>query len=186
MRCSGPGMHKVLEPGNHKVLARGHVSPARLRCRWWPAAELCSYAPRPIVVLRSLGLLLLVSVTHAAAPEPVLLHTFVAGNTQVGHLYGLPEANSVDAYSRLEIRSTTSNNFRVLYRVERTALYLGSGQVDAMIHDDGSRGFFVTVLRPQYVTIECCRLKAANSGAMDAITIEWDPEGKRFAQLKAP
>jgi len=149
-------------------------------------AELGSYAPRVTVVLKTLGLLLLAGAAYAAQPSPVLLHTFVADNAAVGYLYGFREPNTSDAYSRLEVRSATSADALVLYRVERTALYLGSGQVDARIHDDGSRGFFVTAQRPQYVTIECCRVRKAANGAMDAITIEWDPEGRRFAQLKSP
>jgi len=181
------------EPAHHKVLGRGRLSfsviraPARPRASaTCPVAELGSYAPRVTAVLRSLGLLLLIGTLHAAEPTPVLLHTFVAGDVPIGYLYGFREPNTSDAYSRLEVRSTTSTTPRVLYRVERTALYLGSGEVDATIHDDGSRGFIVTAIRPQYVTIECCRLRTANNGAMDSITIEWDPEGKRFAQLKTP
>jgi hypothetical protein len=128
----------------------------------------------------------LASAANAAAPSPVLLHAFVANDAPVGYLYGFREPGTVDAFSRFEVRSAASSSYRVLYRIERTGLYLASGALDAQISDDGSRGFYLSVQRPDYVTIECCRIRTPNNGAGDPITIEWNPEGRRFAKLKTP
>ncbi len=126
----------------------------------------------------------------AASPlttiSPVLVHTFSDDGKPVGYLIGYPEPNTEDAYSHLEIRSMPLDAYRVLYRIERTGLFLGSGQLDAAVHDDGSRGFFVTVQRPGYVTIECCRIRNPNNGATDPITIEWVASERQFRLSKAP
>jgi hypothetical protein len=102
--------------------------------------------------------------------------------------YRVPEAEtqSLAAYSRLEIRSATSGAYRVLYRVEGAGAYLASGERDAEIHDDGSRGFFLSEQRPAYVAIDCCRIRTAQNGAMDGLTVEWNPQRKRFELLKPP
>jgi hypothetical protein len=130
--------------------------------------------------------MLLAAAANAAEPAPVLLHAFVVNGVPVGYLYGFREPNTSDAFTRLEIRSATSVNYRVLYRIERTGLYLADGKLDAEIGDDGSRGFFMSAQRPDYVTIECCRVRTPSNGAMDPITIEWYPEAKQFALLKTP
>ena len=156
----------------------------------WPrraAAQLGRYTPR-IVLLASL--LIVESGAFGGQPASTLLHTFVANGQVVGFLYGerMPETPNlpVPAYSRLEIRSTTADAYKVLYRIERTGAYLASGQRDAEIHDDGSRGFFLSMQRPTYVTIECCKLRSASNGAMDGLNVEWSAERKRFELLKTP
>jgi hypothetical protein len=92
----------------------------------------------------------------------------------------------MDAYSKFEIRSTTTAKYLVLYRVERTGLYLANGTLDAAISDDGSRGFLLSVQRPHYVTIECCRIRTPSNGAGDPMSIEWNLDTKRFELQRTP
>lgn len=158
---------------------KGHLVPETL-------TSILSLAPRLIGVLTFFAAPIFAVAVGGATTTPVLLHAFVANGTLVGYLYGYRETDTLDAYSKLEIRSDTSTKFRLLYRIERTGLYLANGKLDAAIHDDGSRGFFLSVQRPHYVTIECCRIRTPNNGAGDPLNIEWNSDTKRFEMLKTP
>jgi hypothetical protein len=150
------------------------------------AAQLNRYASRLIAVLALIGASIVACAAEPVAQPPVLLHAFVANGAPVGYLYGYHEPNTTDAYSRFEIRSAATAKYRVLYRIERTGLYLAGGTLDAAIHDDGSRGFVLSVQRPHYVTIECCRIRTPSNGAGDPMSIEWNVDTKRFELLKTP
>jgi hypothetical protein len=186
--------------GTHKVLGRGRPSAETAHGHWRArvlkgrraVAELGRYAPR----LATTVVMLLVAFCAIAAQSTTkpaeLLHAFVVDGQVIGYLYGdrVPEAQTrpLAAWSRLEIRSATSASYRVLYRIERTGLYLASGQLDIGIGDDGSRGFYLSVQRPDYITIDCCKLptKEGRTSAMDSITIEWNRDLKRFEMFKTP
>lgn len=115
-----------------------------------------------------------------------LLHAFVYDGTVTGYLYGVDNEGVMSGYKMMEVRDNDANEFNVLYKITRTALYDSEGELTAKIHDDGSHGFYLSVQRPTYVVIGCCKIREPHNGAMDDITIEWNPIEQRFQLLRRP
>lgn len=117
-----------------------------------------------------------------SAPEEMLLQRFTdSKGTVVGVLVGTPIKGTPGAFESFRFLSPDEGS--VLYRVTRTALFSADGKIDEKIHDDGSRGFTLEVVRYNYVHIGCC---AIGGGAMDGLNIRWKEVGGKFELSRTP
>lgn len=117
-----------------------------------------------------------------SVPKERLLQRFTDENGMVvGVLVGAPIESHAGAFESLRFLSPDGRS--VLYRVTRTATFDSRGKIDTTIHDDGSRGFTLEVVRYNYVHIGCC---AIGGGAMDGLVIEWNHTRGAFELLRTP